>query len=93
MEPLERFELPAPGFEDQHSSTELQGQTWGESGNRTLSNCFTDSCATTTLLTPLILLHVIVNPLPIFFCCHIHLLVLLLVPPEGLEPPTPTFVA
>ena len=26
MEPLERFELPTPGFEDQHSSTELKGQ-------------------------------------------------------------------
>lgn len=25
MEPLERFELPTPGFEDQHSSAELQG--------------------------------------------------------------------
>lgn len=27
---------------------------WGETGNRTLSNCFTDSCAATTLVTPLI---------------------------------------
>ena len=30
----------------------LQGH-WGERGNRTLADCFTDSRAATTLLTPL----------------------------------------
>ena len=28
MVPPERFELPTPGFEDQHSSTELKGHYW-----------------------------------------------------------------
>ena len=40
---------------------QLKRQIWGESGNRTLSNCFTDSCATTTLLTPLATIFVILT--------------------------------
>lgn len=36
-----------------YTTTVLHQHVWGESGNRTLSNCFTDSCAATTLLTPL----------------------------------------